>query len=970
MSGDNLSLERNDKPKPVQDGEDCGNTAPATPPRPFVLGDLVFVEHRTWPGMNKHGGVALVCAVLDPPGSRYDVKYSVSQKLDRGVEAHFIHPYSFPLENVGNRSRRGGARRTGTKGITSGGGSGSSGSSSGSRASKRGRTAISAPASVASVPSATTPAPSPAPSQQRTAGSHEQPSILTDPTTAIATSDAMRNQVELEEGAESRYPGGLKKSEEPGTVMRRVEDSDAEVLDAGNKGSSSAAVHARDTRGVVERSHEQAKEETGENSRPGEGVNFTGENVEAVEEEDEEEQEQEQEGEKVKEREKEDEEEQGERADMGDKKGKGKGKRKLKWRRKPSETAAPSLSSSAKGDEIKEGQVPVQGVSGTESLSMSQISSCSGMEGNGTQGTRVGVRRKRRRQRVCEPLSPCGSEELAAEHATEEQFTQSEPGGLEIGGASDVDVEDVSGFSSPQRRADEEGGGDVEAIGLGVSASPDGTDSREDVPRGASTGGGAAGIPTVQPQSQPIVSTTDAGSGGSSARPQESPSYLAMSHASLVRPESKPRSQGSSREAMPPPPPPAPLPSPAQTRQTVSSTSEPLSLSSPAASLYKVGDLVEVPSRSSPGVNKEGGVAKVTRVSPDGTYCVKYLVRQGTEKGVAGALMSPYSLGDDSGDRSGDGDGDGDDEPAVGGRVGSGGGGRSARHGGKRSGALPIPTRRTHRTNKGYCPPDAAAGQANAACLSYLLGETQHPELDLDPDLGEDLDPDAGGPVQLQTRREVAAVISIRGKSDHAAGTISGNNDIAKGDTSVGGGKRLDGHISASSVKKGAVQNTKGAQRGEIERVAVRVAAGRPREADYHGSDMFDDARRDTDTSSPPITSAAPQDLCGGDSGGSEIVIGDGGVPTGKQENPPQVTAEGGDRPAGALAVDTLDKRGGSLPGRRGAPAKSGSSRARGSANKKSVAGLTRRGRAQAVVLTLSSLTPDMSSLARSIARR
>ncbi|CAN0567936.1 unnamed protein product, partial [Ectocarpus sp. 12 AP-2014] len=75
---------------------------------PFVVGDLVLVESRTWPGMNKHGGVGLVVAVLDPPGSRYDVKYTVGNKTDRGIEARFVHAHAFPEETVGSRSRRGG----------------------------------------------------------------------------------------------------------------------------------------------------------------------------------------------------------------------------------------------------------------------------------------------------------------------------------------------------------------------------------------------------------------------------------------------------------------------------------------------------------------------------------------------------------------------------------------------------------------------------------------------------------------------------------------------------------------------------------------------------------------------------------------------------------------------------------------------------------------------------------------------
>ncbi|CAM9558704.1 unnamed protein product, partial [Laminaria digitata] len=98
---------------------------PPPPQLPFVVGDLVSVDPRTWPGMNKHGGVARICAVLDPPGSAYDVRYSVGRVFDRGVEARFVHAYAFPTETVGIRSRR------------SSGGGGGGGSNGGSSRSSR-----------------------------------------------------------------------------------------------------------------------------------------------------------------------------------------------------------------------------------------------------------------------------------------------------------------------------------------------------------------------------------------------------------------------------------------------------------------------------------------------------------------------------------------------------------------------------------------------------------------------------------------------------------------------------------------------------------------------------------------------------------------------------------------------------------------------------------------------------------------
>jgi hypothetical protein len=57
----------------------------------FKVGDLVDVQARTWPGMNKLGGRALVTAV-SPPGQldTLDVKYIVNTGRERGVSVEYV----------------------------------------------------------------------------------------------------------------------------------------------------------------------------------------------------------------------------------------------------------------------------------------------------------------------------------------------------------------------------------------------------------------------------------------------------------------------------------------------------------------------------------------------------------------------------------------------------------------------------------------------------------------------------------------------------------------------------------------------------------------------------------------------------------------------------------------------------------------------------------------------------------------
>lgn len=56
------------------------------------------------------------------------------------------------------------------------------------------------------------------------------------------------------------------------------------------------------------------------------------------------------------------------------------------------------------------------------------------------------------------------------------------------------------------------------------------------------------------------------------------------------------------------------------------------------------GDLVKVIERQSPGVNKAGGVARVSRLNEDGTLAVSYVLGNGKESSVEVKVSSPSVL--------------------------------------------------------------------------------------------------------------------------------------------------------------------------------------------------------------------------------------------------------------------------------------------------------------------------------------
>ncbi|CAM9098814.1 unnamed protein product, partial [Discosporangium mesarthrocarpum] len=207
------------------------------------------------------------------------------------------------------------------------------------------------------------------------------------------------------------------------------------------------------------------------------------------------------------------------------------------------------------------------------------------------------------------------------------------------------------------------------------------------------------------------------------------------------------RGELASLEPLPPPPSEAPASAAQQSHQPCPAERKSLSLPSPSAAScpepptvmgkrgedrqdvelsvmlpgpFAVGDVVDVQERMFPGSNRPGGVARVTHTRPDGTYDVKYILHSATESSLAAGLLSHVQpLGAGVGGHGG---------WIVDGKGGAG----SSQQGHMR----PVRTSRLSR------PPDAATGLANARCLNDLLGDTQHPDLVIDPDIGLDLDPD------------------------------------------------------------------------------------------------------------------------------------------------------------------------------------------------------------------------------------
>ena len=861
--------------------------SPPTPmpaPRRFVIGDLVFVEHRTWPGMNKHGGVALVTAVLDPPGSRYDVKYTVSQKHDRSVEARYVHEFAFPDETVGSRSRRGGGSARAWR--HPGGGGGSGGGRVSLPPTRRSRAPVSAPAtggtnSTTNSGAGTTTASTAATASQVAnsspprhehavdirgkalgAAKEEDPGRERIASAAAAAAASPASAATAEAIADSPSPsaaaaaaagvsetvearrgdaGVLRHGDNDCTDESRCDDatedshhhSDADAAstirgedahrtdgdgvgyssddsgamyhgggscdDVGNGGDDSETAAAVGREGTIGAGGGGAVPAEAL-SAPGVAEKETGEGSESKQEEEEE-------ATRIEEME-----------DLTD-----------------DRIKSPPLSEVGSGF--------AGGAAGGPAATLSP-SSRSNLPWRPPQSEGLGDERHRRRRHDLDPPSSIpasdtidkrdardamlagaaaglmalaanprtapaaaagvvdaeeeprmgyvknGSNEAGADTSTSLQSQGGRPA-LDHGSGSPrgeaapslppgsaASLLSLSGNDScPGQHEDDTSDASAAAVAAAAAAAAAGHNRRDDggdgLNRTSSTysmegvegigGGTLADTPANSAQSPPPSPSTASPRSRSSARP--APSGLTT-----------PTFQHTTQQAMPPPPP-LSL-SPTLTRppsSSLPSSSTPLlppPPSSPKTPSFKVGDLVSVPSRSSPGVNKEGGVAKVTLARPDGTFDVKYIVRQGREKGVAAAILSPYKVdGDDGSDGGGSGS-------ANSGRRDSGGRGAAAAargafpsfpppsmagaaRGGGGVGASAV--RRTPRSNKGWCSPDIAAGQANAACLNYMLGDTQHPELDLDPDLGELLDPNEGTNSSSGSSSSISGVKSVTG---------------------------------------------------------------------------------------------------------------------------------------------------------------------------------------------------------------
>ena len=1072
-------------------------TPPPQPRLPFVIGDLVSVDSRTWPGMNKPGGVARICAVLDPPGSAYDVKYSVSRAFDRGVEARFVYPYAFPTETVGIRSRRSGGSRGGSSTRWqhggSSGGSRRGGSISGhSPAASPRSPAAAAAASASSVATATAASaiadaaiPTLLPSPPRdTAGRRRQVTVAvaeSAPAVVVVVPESERNPgaaAVAETRGNGARPAGMGDSFGEGSsrssdttappsavhVEGRVCLSDAgtRIVDGGEATSTPAgggsaeiseagggllgSMRTREYEGerkgrgagggpggeggagalVSDRS--EAEDEKGEESQlcsgrapspvcdvsaESFGRNGFDERQEHAEDEKEEEG-------RVQEK-KEGEEGRGEEQGEGeDEKEKGADLQQL-----PDLPATSPRRSVGRADnmqyETSRGQ--------RERLPLS-VAQTAGLEGASRVGTAMNAPRPIEREGVAAmgvegnatPLLEADDKNDAAEPLTmdvEDDATTppqscgntnssclgfppeagpGTPSASDHGSPSPVVTGSAASGSSQAGRLSEhldDGAPKLEAESTKPTNAPDGGSPADTAEReihvGVDKGGGTRHHSPAPPGPATLRVASEIPA-GLAERPERLPGRLVP--LLPLRPSLADWTTVPS-PMLPPPPPPLPslMPPPP----------------SPKAPAFKVGDWVNVPSRSSPGVNKEGGVAKVTRLRPDGTYDLKYSVRLGAEKGVSGSILSSYELED--------GDGHNNDDGATEGGGGSrssssSSGGRDIRE--RRDASTPPSSmspvvasarvrRRTHRTNRGYCPPDAAAGQANAACLSYLLGETQHPELDLDPDLGDDLDPDEGSPDARRSQKRLgetkstvtaATVVAATGAgagqegASCAAGCSVEAGDEVRGDGGNGADEDRDagnGGEEGRGGREGGEEGEEGEGEGpragcegfdEINREESSGANGTSRGRIASRDSAIDAPHRtlsEGDTTGAPKNLVAPRDR--GLGIGSARSHGRGrATPTSRKRarvsgDPASRAGVSAGRGMGGGGSGDLSRASGSRGGNRGS--RDGGGEVGGVKRvEEEVSESNGRGHSAEVVLIMSAATPKSAALAKSMVKR
>lgn len=68
---------------------------------PFVVGQYVDVQSRTWPGINKPGGIGRVSGVA---GNRVSVRYLVGRRHEKEILIQYVKPYDVPSERLRDRA--------------------------------------------------------------------------------------------------------------------------------------------------------------------------------------------------------------------------------------------------------------------------------------------------------------------------------------------------------------------------------------------------------------------------------------------------------------------------------------------------------------------------------------------------------------------------------------------------------------------------------------------------------------------------------------------------------------------------------------------------------------------------------------------------------------------------------------------------------------------------------------------------
>ena len=110
MDGQNLTKEEEDNDKTEYDSD---ATVPYPfPTCPYMPGDIVLVEHRTWPGTNKPGGVGRLLRV-DETTATATVSYVIGRKRTEDLvpfefmEEYKLEPRKSRVGNsrVGNKHR-------------------------------------------------------------------------------------------------------------------------------------------------------------------------------------------------------------------------------------------------------------------------------------------------------------------------------------------------------------------------------------------------------------------------------------------------------------------------------------------------------------------------------------------------------------------------------------------------------------------------------------------------------------------------------------------------------------------------------------------------------------------------------------------------------------------------------------------------------------------------------------------------